>query len=481
MLLKRMHSIRHTLAFRLTLWYGGIFVVSACVAFLLVYLTFKSVTLERIDQDLEKRVEMLSSLLSTNGINAVRRVAVLEAQTVGEEKVFFRLMYPTGVAFSSSNMSSWKNIGVNRQAILQMQTSKQAIYETVRLTDSAHDVRIIYGAIGPNIVLQMGWSLESLARFLEAFRRIFAVTMAILLGVAVFVGWFMARRAVSGVETITRTARQISQDAGLDKRVPEQKRGDEIDQLAATFNQMLDRLQTVVKEIKEMSDNIAHDLKSPLTRIRGAAEIALTTATSPEDFRQMAAGTIEECDRLLDMINTMLVISEAEAGVRYSELTQVDLSQLVKDACEIFEPMAEDKQINIVCQVPDQHQHRVDRRMVQRMVANLIDNAIKYTLPSGQIEVHLDHNGEKATVLKITDSGIGIASNDIAHIFERFYRCDPSRCQDTATSGVGLGLSLARTIARAHGGDITVESQPDQGSIFTVTLPGSDGADTPAA
>jgi heavy metal sensor kinase len=436
-------------------------------------LTFKSVTLERVDKDLEKRVEMLSSLLTSNGINAVQRMAVLEAQTVGEEKVFFRLLFSTGVAFASSNMSSWQSIGINRQAILQMLTSKASVYETVQLRNQVYDVRIVYGLIGPNIILQMGWSLESQARFLSAFRRIFAMTMAVLLGVAVFVGWFMARRAVSGVETITRTARQISQDASLDKRVPEQQRGDEIDQLAATFNQMLDRLQAVVKEIKEMSDNIAHDLKSPITRIRGAAEIALTTAASEEDFRQVAAGTIEECDRLLDMINTMLVISEAEAGVNHSELTEVDLSQLVRDACELFEPMAEDKRIQVTCEVPDQHRHLVDRRMVQRMVANLIDNAIKYTLPGGQIEVRLDRNGENATVLKVTDNGIGIAPHDIAHIFERFYRCDPSRCQNAATPGVGLGLSLARTIARAHGGDIEVESHPEHGSVFTVTLPAS--------
>ena len=156
--------------------------------------------------------------------------------------------------------------------------------------------------------------MESYSRFLAAFKGIFISTMTFLILVAAGLGWFMARRAVSGVEAVTRTARKISAGT-LEERVPLKGRDDEIDQLALTFNQMLDRIQTLLTEIKEMTDHIAHDLRSPLTRIRGIAEVTLTTANSLKEYETMAASTIEECDRLLDMINTMLLISKTESGV----------------------------------------------------------------------------------------------------------------------------------------------------------------------
>jgi heavy metal sensor kinase len=290
--------------------------------------------------------------------------------------------------------------------------------------------------------------------------------MALLIGLAAGVGWFMARRAVSGVEAITRTAQSIS-GGTLEKRVPVKTRGDEIDQLAMTFNQMLDRIQTLVTEIREMSDNIAHDLKSPITRIRGVAEVTLTNERSIGEYESMAASTIEECDRLLGMINTMLMISKTESGVDKLSLEEIDLAGLVRQACELFEPTAEDKRVTLRCDVPNKSHLVGDNRMIQRMLSNLLDNAIKYTPSGGKVKVSVSENDERYVVITVKDTGIGISPNDLPRIFDRFYRCDQSR----STPGIGLGLSLARTIARAHGGDITVTSLLNQGSTFTITLP----------
>jgi heavy metal sensor kinase len=278
------------------------------------------------------------------------------------------------------------------------------------------------------------------------------------------VGWFLARRAVSGVESITRTAQKIS-GGTLDQRVPVQKRGDEIDQLASTFNKMLDRIQALLAEIKEMNDNIAHDLRSPIARIRGIAEITLTNSKTLNEFESMAASTIEECDRLLDMINTMLIISKTESGVSQVSYEEVNLSDIVRRACELFEPMAEDKGLALSCTVPNGTYLMGDTPMIQRMLSNLIDNAIKYTPMGGRVDIDVSENPFQGIVV-VRDTGIGISAAEVPRIFERFYRCDQSRSQ----AGIGLGLSLARAIARAHGGDITVNSVSDQGSTFTVTL-----------
>lgn len=459
-------KVRSTLAFRLTLWYAGIFAVFSGIAFLLFYTLITSVLQGRIDQDLLGQAQRFSVLLATEGLDAVNNNAVIEAQSAGVKKVFFRLLNLNGEVFSSSNMSYWKNIAVDGKAIGQLLQSQTPVIETIVIPNRSEEVRILYAMISPTTIAQVGQAMESQSRFVEAFKKIFFATMSLLIVVAAAVGWFMARRAVSGVEVVTRTARKIS-EGSLQERVPVKATGDEIDQLATTFNQMLERIQALLTEIKEMNDNIAHDLRSPIARIRGLAEVTLTTGKSPDDFETMAASTIEECDRLLDMINTMLVISKTEAGVEKVSHDKVDIAALIGNACELFEPLAEEKNVGLRRRAPEKTIVSGDARMLQRMLANILDNAVKYTPPGGEVEISLSESEKKDIIIAIRDSGIGISETDVPHVFERFYRCDRSRSQP----GTGLGLSLARAIARAHGGDITVRSALDQGSTFTVTLP----------
>ena len=467
MFLKKINSIRHTLAFRLTLWYAGIFMLTSCVAFLFFYFLITSVIRDRTDQDLLGEARTLSSILKVQGMKAVKRQIIFEAQAAGEKKVFFRLLSFTGEEFSSSNMSYWRDIGVRKAAVEQLINENRPVFNTVNLPERKHNIRVLYTIIGRNIILQLGQSMENYTRFIEIFRKIFVTTMASLFVVAAIIGWFMARRALAGVEAVTRTARQIS-EGSLKQRVPVKKYQDEIDQLSITFNQMLDRIQALVTGIREMSDNIAHDLKSPITRIRGISEVTLTTDASEKEYETMAASTIEECDRLLDMINTMLVISKTDAGVSLLDTKEIDIASVVRDACELFQSPAEDKDLKLVCDVPGNFSILGDIRLIQRMIANLLDNAIKYTPSEGRVNVSIDAKSEQKVAITVNDTGIGISKEDLPHIFERFYRCDPSRSQ----AGTGLGLSFARTVARVHGGDIAVTSIPNQGSTFTVTLPG---------
>jgi heavy metal sensor kinase len=463
---QKIADIRHTLAFRLTLWYAGIFMLSACVAFFFFYLLIASVMRQQTDQALLSEIRTFSSILSTQGPEAVKRQAFLQAQAAGEQKIFFRLLYITGQVFSSSNMSYWRDIGINKAAVNRLLDSRTPIFDTIHIPDRRHKVRVLYAVIGPGMILQLGQSMENHTRIMEVFRKVFITTMVILFGLAVGVGWFMARRALVGVETVTRTARRIS--AGrLEKRVPVKKRADEIDQLAQTFNQMLDRIETLVTGIREMSDNIAHDLKSPITRIRGIAEVSLTSGSSLPEYESMAAGTIEECDRLLDMINTMLIISRTEAGVTQLDCQKLDITNLVRDACNIFQSPADDKGLTMVCSLPENISIKGDMRLIQRMVANLLDNAIKYTPANGKIDVSVSAGADQSVQIGVRDNGTGVSAEDQEHIFERFYRCDPSRSQ----AGTGLGLSFARAVARAHKGDISVNSSLGEGSTFTVTLP----------
>lgn len=466
MSLKKHVRFRNSLTFRLTLWYAGIFAASSFVAFFLFYTLITSVIQEKTDQELLSQAGQFSAVLRERGIGAVENLALFEAQAAGEKKVFLRLLYPTGQAFSSSNMSYWQDVAIRKEAIEQLLGGAERVIETVILSNRKDHVRILYAMIGPGIILQVGQSMENYTRIIGAFRGIFLAVMALLIGLATGIGWFMARRAVSGVEAITRTAQGIS-GGTLEKRVPVKDRGDEIDQLAMTFNQMLDRIQSLVAEIRQMGDDIAHDLKNPLTRIRGMAEIALTTGQSKADYETMAASAIEECDRLLGIINTMLMISKTEAGVEKPSQKNIDLVSLVREACELFGTTAEDRGLTLSCNVPERCVIAGDTRMIQRLLSNLLDNAIKYTSAGGSVAVSLSQIGGWGATIMIKDTGVGICAEDLPRIFERFYRGDRSRSE----SGTGLGLSLARAIARAHGGDITVRSHVHGGSVFIVTLP----------
>jgi heavy metal sensor kinase len=467
MSLRRRISFRNTLAFRLTLWYAGVFIASSCIAFLLFYVLISSFIRDQTDQELKGQVSRFSLLLESQGAGSLGDSAIIEAEAAGVKEVFFRFLSVDGRVFSSSNMSYWKDIDIDETAIKELLRERQPVFKTITIASRSEKVRILYAVLSPRIILQVGVAMESYSRFLDAFRSIFIATMTFLIVLAAGVGWFMARRAVSGIEAVTRTAQNIS-GGTLEERVPVKARGDEIDRLALTFNQMLDRIQALLKEIKEMSDNMAHDLRSPIARIRGAAEVTLTSGKAVSEYEGMAASTIEECDRLLDMINTMLMISKTESGVDKFSRKDVDLTGIVRQACELFEPTAEDRKMILSCDVPDGIHLIGDTPMIQRMLSNLLDNAIKYTPSGGTVNIAVSESGAQVIVV-VRDTGIGISQADLPRIFERFYRCDQSRSQ----AGIGLGLSLARAIARAHGGDIAVTSAPNQGSTFTVTLPKS--------
>jgi heavy metal sensor kinase len=454
-----------TLAARLTLWYAGIFTISTLVAFGAFYLVISTVLSERGDQDLMKDVREYSAMLAAEGIDRVKAEMAWEALSDGQEHIFLRLLSMDGRELAATDMSAWRSIGTGSRALEKLKTGADYVLETLDLPEQEFQVRTVYGSIGPDLVLQIGESLEEDAEFLELHRTVFIPLMAVMVIIAAIVGWLMARRALTGVEEVTQTAVEISKGA-LDKRVPFKARGNEIERLATTFNYMLDRINLLIKGMREMSDNIAHDLRSPLARIRGVAEMALTTSATEEEHKAMAGSMLEECDRLLGMINAMLDIAEAESGAGEIQLEEVDLVSIIQRACELFQAIAEENSVTIAADLPENCLVYGEARKFQRMVANLLDNALKFTPPQGTVTVSLKaDNGQVA--ISVSDTGIGISEDDLPHVFKRFYRCDNSRAQQ----GTGLGLSLVKAIAGSLGGSVNATSHLGEGSTFTVTLP----------
>ena len=441
---------RNPLALRLTLWYAGIFAVSSVAAFGLLYGLIVSVVRERADDDLEEDVEEFATFMRTEGLDGVRSEIETETSGSSSEDAGFQI-WTKGARILTAGL-----IGP------EATPAPQDDPVLVTLPGPPHRSRWIEGTLAPDYAIRIGQSLEDDDAFVANFRNGFLVTLGAVLLVGAPVGWFMARRALRPVEVLTRTAAGISEGA-LSQRVPVPSATDELGLLARTFNTMLDRIEALITSMREMTDNLAHDLRSPLARIRANSEMALANGESQSD---LIANTIEECDRLMDMIDTTLDIAEAESGAARLKLGEVNLSLLALDACDMFKPAAEDRHIQLTANVPDRCVLQADRHRLQRILANLIDNAIKYTPKDGSIDVRLREE-ESRILLEIQDTGVGIPATDLPRIFQRFYRGDQSR----TGNGTGLGLSLALAFARAHGGDIIAQSTPGGGSTFTVMLP----------
>lgn len=424
-----------------------------------------TIRLPNYDHLAMSRPRRAESIMRLGGLERVKTEMAVETQGDEASAVFLRLWAPDGRALMATDLSSWPGLGGPRLELLRLGAQDEPVLETLTLPKREHEVRSVYGAIAPELVLQIGESLEDDEEFLETLRTGFLVVLAAVILLGGPIGWFMARRALRGVEEVTRTATEIAEGA-LDQRVRAGSRGDELDRLTQAFNTMLDRIQALILGMREMTDNLAHDLRSPVARIRASAEMALTGSGSKTEWETLASDTTEECDRLLAMINTTLDIAEAESGTAKLRIAEADLVDLVVDARDLFQTVAEDKKIAFMTELPAHCLVQGDRQRLQRVVANLLDNALKYTPAGGQVAISLIDEGQRVKLL-VSDTGVGISAEELPRIFQRFYRCDWSRSE----YGNGLGLSLALAFTRAHGGDITVCSRPGKGSTFSVVLP----------
>ena len=450
------------LAFRLTVWYGGVLAVAAGACFALCYAIVVSAMRGRTDADLAREADRCGDAWRAGGAAALARRMDEDARAIGTNDIFFRAVDRRGATVATSDLLTWADVAL---------PSPASDGSTDAVGAGHHSrVRVLTLTVGPGVV-QVGVTVQDDRRVVEEVRRLGGLVLLGLVAVAVPVGWVLARRALAGVQRVTSTANEISGGA-LGHRVPLAGSGDEVDQLAGTFNRMLERIQTVVEGMEETNDNIAHELRSPVTRIRGLAETTLTSGRAAiGDYRSMAASTIDECDRLLSMIDTMLDIAEAEAGVMSLARGTVDLGRLLGEVAELFEPVAADRGMTVRVRVPGPVRVRGDEPRLQRVVANLLDNAIKYGDAGGTVTLAAEVGADGRATVSVENTGPGIAAADLPNVFNRFFRVDRGR----AGRGNGLGLSLAQAIVRAHGGRIAVRSRPGGPTVFAFGLPTADG------
>jgi signal transduction histidine kinase len=322
-------------------------------------------------------------------------------------------------------------------------------------------------------IIQVGKSTESRDELLAYFREVtgFVSLAVILIGVAG--GIALTRSTLRPIHHLIDVVRGIIQTGRTDTRVPvpvmpavlgQPRKADAIDELSSLFNVMLDRITTLIGAMRDSLDNVAHDLRTPMTRLRGMAERALESGT-PDAQREALVSCLEESDRILSMLNTLMDISEAETGTLRLQIEEVPLRGLIAEVVDLYEEVAEDKRITVSVTPGDDVTVSADRDRLRQVFANLLDNALKYTPAGGQVTITLEKRDEGGAVI-VRDTGIGITPEDLPRIWDRLYRGDRSR----AERGLGLGLSLVRAYVRAHGGQVFADSTPGQGSTFAVLL-----------
>ena len=314
----------------------------------------------------------------------------------------------------------------------------------VRSVELANGMRLV---VGRDVVERRGYSAIILQSFLVG-------VVGIIL-FSVVAGGVTARRVLKRIDTIRDTSTKIM-SGNLSERVPITKRNDEFDGLARNLNAMLDRIEQLLQGLKEVTDNVAHDLKTPLTRLRNQAEGALRDTASPETREKALETVIAESDRLIQTFNALLMIARVEAGAPSGALSEIDISPIVADVAELYTPVAEDEGIEISTDIAEGVMLRANRELIGQAMVNLLENAMKYAKPedgnAGRIAVDLHKTGANV-VITVADNGPGIPEADRARVLERFVRLEKSRSEQ----GSGLGLALVNAVARLHGGSFRIE------------------------
>ena len=463
MSLKNLRRIPKRINFRLAFVFSAIFLVSAAVLYSVTFYTLYS-SLRAEDHE-SLRVRMLSYWASyqSGGLERLIREIEFETSFVVERPFLVRIADPRNRTIFQTAPHAWNDFPLG--SLAEMKISE--IDGLISLSSPSHAYKIEVGSVlfSDEYLVQLGTSTRNRDMILEHFRRNFLSILSILLVGSFLAGAFSAARALKPISALNAAVQNVVETGRISERVAERGTGDDLDETAHAFNLMLDRIERLVKGMKESLDTVAHDLRTPMARFRGVAELALQAPADIELYREALGDALEESETILRMLTSVMDISAAESGVMKLRIEEFDLVGLVHDVIELYQYVGEERGITITASGEPSIVVSLDAGRVRQAVANVIDNAVKYSADRTTIEVEIVRT-EPFAEIRIVDHGVGIPARDLPRIWDRLYRGSSVESH----TGLGLGLSLVKAITEAHGGHVSAESG--------TTAPAADTGDT---
>jgi signal transduction histidine kinase len=427
---------------RLALWYATLFIVGSVAIVFLTYVLTATSLAQRDRQVINAKLGDYAAAYRRGGINGLADTVRAEQRTA-PERLFVRVVDRGAEALVLSMPDGWDPARLETGSLV--------------LTDGT--------------LVQVGKSTDARDDLLARFRAVLGIVTLSIVVVALTGGYLATRSAVVPIRRLTHAVRRIIRTGRTDERVPRsgppgRAGGDDaIDELTTLFNAMLDKIEGLVTAMRGSLDNVSHDLRTPLTHLRGAAEMALAGPADVDRYREALADCVEEADRVLVMLNTLMDISEAESGAMQLRREPVRLADVVSRAVALYHDVADAKGVALDTRASEDAVVMGDRTRLEQVAANLIDNAVKYTPAGGRVDVQIGQERGQTT-LSVRDTGPGIPADELPRIWDRLFRGDRSRTE----RGLGLGLSLVKAVVEAHGGTVAVKSEPGSGSTFEVRL-----------